>query len=58
MVTIYTSRQRLQKRKKKQHTGRHHLLLLLNECNANLLERLYDDDDNMRFVLTMTTTTK
>jgi hypothetical protein len=44
----------------KQHTEMHHLDPLLNESNANLLEGLYDydDDDNVRFVRTMTPTTK
>ena len=40
------------------HTERHHLHPLLNESNANSLERLHDDDDNERFVLAITTTTK
>jgi hypothetical protein len=43
------------------HTERHRLHPLLNESNANLLERLHDDDDddddNERSVLTITTTT-
>ena len=39
------------------HTERHHLHPILNESNANSLERLHDDDDNdnYRFVLTITT---
>jgi hypothetical protein len=39
----------------KHHTEIHHLDPLLNESNPDLLESLYDDDDNVR---TMTTTTK
>jgi hypothetical protein len=40
------------------HTERYHLHPLLNESNANLLERLHDDEDDKRFVLSITTTTK